>query len=215
MAFRPANRTLILRGLTCLLTLAGLVLLLAAVAPGTSAALEADVPVAPRNFKVSPSESGEIVVSWEAPAGDGGSEVTGYRVQWKEATGSWDTLDDVSEAAVTGTTHTITGLTNGVEYALRVIATNSIGVGAPSAEATATPAAPTPTPETQPVGSRSGSAKDGVYTWRDGDRIMHVQLVSETPIGSKSAGDLGASGAASGGRTIRVSRSSARNRGAV
>ena len=45
---------------------------------------------------------------------------------------------DVSEETVTGTTHTITGLT-GVEYTLRVIATNDVGDGQPSEEATGTP----------------------------------------------------------------------------
>ena len=35
---------------------------------------------------------------------------------------SWDDADDVSEANVKGTSHVITGLTDGVEYAVRVVA---------------------------------------------------------------------------------------------
>ena len=178
MAFQPANRTLILRGLTCLLTLAGLVLLLAAVAPGTAAATGADVPEAPRNLRVSPGESGELVVSWEAPAGAGGSAISGYKVQWKSGSDDYDGTPESSRQAVTGNdrlAHTISDLKDGTEYTVRVIATNGAGDGAPSAETTATPR-PAPAPEGQPDGPRGGSGEDGVYTWRDGDRIMTVRL---------------------------------------
>ena len=95
-------------------------------------------PDAPGNISVSPGESGELVVTWQAPSGDGGSAVTGYRVQWKESAASWDTPADVSEAAVIGTTHTITGLSDGMEYAVRVIATNEVGDSPPSGEQTGT-----------------------------------------------------------------------------
>ncbi len=178
MAFQPANWTLILRGLTCLLTLAGLVLLLAAVAPGTAAATGADVPEAPRNLRVSPGESGELVVSWEAPAGDGGSAISGYQVQWKSGSEDYDGAPESTRQAVTGNdrlTHTIGDLKDGTAYTVRVIATNGVGDGAPSAEATAAPHA-APTPEGQPAGPRDDSGEDGVYTWRDGDRIMTVRL---------------------------------------
>ena len=78
------------------------------------------------------------------PPSDGGSAITGYRVQWKDAARSWDTPADVSEATVTGTTQTITGLTDGVEYVIRVIATNDVGDGPPSEDATGTPRETTP-----------------------------------------------------------------------
>ena len=60
-------------------------------------------------------------------------------MQWKEAADSWDTEADISEATETGTTHTVTGLTGGVEYAVRVIATNDVGDGPASTEAKGTP----------------------------------------------------------------------------
>ena len=65
-------------------------------------------------------------------------------MQWKRAADSWDTPADVSEETVTGTTHTITGLTDGVEYAVRVIAVNDVGDGPPSDEATGTARETTP-----------------------------------------------------------------------
>ena len=65
-------------------------------------------------------------------------------MQWKEAGDGWDTPEDVFEATTTGTTLTITGLTGGTDYAVRVIAVNAVGPGAPSEEATGTPRETTP-----------------------------------------------------------------------
>ena len=104
-------------------------------APGTAAS-GSEAPGVPQYVQISPGQSQELVVSWNAPASDGGSAITGYKVQWKEAAGSWDTPADVSETTVTGKTHTITGLTGGLEYAVRVIAVNDIGDGPPSSEET-------------------------------------------------------------------------------
>ena len=102
-------------------------------------AVAATVPGQPAHLRVSPHDAQGLDLSWEAPASDGGSPVTGYKVRWKQANGSWDTPADVSEETVTGTTHTINGLTDGVEYKVRVIAVNAVGDGTPSAEATGTP----------------------------------------------------------------------------
>ena len=103
-------------------------------------AVAATVPAAPQSFTLATGDQDQqLVASWQAPSSNGGSDVTGYRVQWKESTGSWDTEADVSEATASGTTHTITGLTGGVEYAVRVIATNSAGDGPASTQASATP----------------------------------------------------------------------------
>ena len=91
-------------------------------------------------------------MEWEAPIwnvtdwlfngssaiGDGGSDITSYTVQWKEAAASWTNPSDVSSATVTGKTHAITGLTLGVPYSLRVVATNAIGDSIPSPDLTVT-----------------------------------------------------------------------------
>ena len=102
-------------------------------------AVAATKPGVPGHLNVSSQDTGALDVYWEAPASDGGSDVTGYRVQWKKTTGSWDTAADVSEATVTGTTHTITGLTDGVEYRVRVMGMNDVGEGLPSAERSGIP----------------------------------------------------------------------------
>ena len=64
-----------------------------------------------------------------------------YKVQWKQTSSSWDTDADVSET-ITGPGHRryhsydLDGLTPGVEYNIRVIATDSVGDSEPSNEIT-------------------------------------------------------------------------------
>ena len=96
-------------------------------------------PGVPGHLNVFPHDAGALDVYWEAPASDGGSDITGYKVQWKESADSWETPADVSEATASGTIHTITGLTDGVEYSVRVLATNRVGDSPPSVEQTGTP----------------------------------------------------------------------------
>ena len=108
----------------------------------TSAATDtvaATKPGVPGHPKVFPHDAEALDVYWEAPASDGGSDITGYKVQWKESADSWETPADVSEATASGTIHTITGLTDGVEYSVRVLATNGVGDSPPSVEQTGTP----------------------------------------------------------------------------
>ena len=73
-----------------------------------------------------------LSVSWTAPSGT----VTGYTVQWKSGSGEYDTTN---QATSTGTSYTISGLTNDTQYTLRVAAKNATGDGAWSADATGTP----------------------------------------------------------------------------
>ena len=106
-------------------------------------------PGAPNSLKVARHESGKLLASWNAP--DSGPAPTGYTVQWKESADDWDDADDVSVANVEGTSHVITGLTDGVEYAVRVVARKGDAAGDPSGEVTATPqetVAPSPSAAT-------------------------------------------------------------------
>ena len=59
------------------------------------------------------------------PPSTGGSSITGYRVQWK--TSSSGSYSSSHQADITGTSYTITGLTNGTAYNVRVRASNSVG----------------------------------------------------------------------------------------
>ena len=105
----------------------------------TATVAAATVPGEPGHLRVFPHDAQGLDLSWEAPTSDGGSPITGYKVQWKEEADSWETPEDVSETTVTGTTHTINGLTDGLEYTVRVLASNGVGDGGPSDEETGTP----------------------------------------------------------------------------
>ena len=47
-------------------------------------AAAATVPDEPGQLRVLPHDAQGLDVSWEAPAGGGGSAITSYKVQWKE-----------------------------------------------------------------------------------------------------------------------------------
>ena len=82
---------------------------------------------------------GTISVSWWTPHSNGGSAITGYKVQWKEAGDSWTDTARVSEIPEDSRNPlagkaTISGVTAGTLYTVRVIATNAVGDSQPSAE---------------------------------------------------------------------------------
>ena len=125
-----------------------------------TAVVAATTPAAPEDFIVVVTEAGHLAMTWNPPRwdsegemdgeptwGDGGSPITGYVLQWKEASESWDTEADVSESTTAGSVHIFSGLPSGTEYAFRVFAVNSVGRGTPSEVtiATNTPATGTPT----------------------------------------------------------------------
>ena len=69
--------------------------------------------------------------------------VDSYNIQWKQSSGSWDAPADVSETTrgpsrQRAVSHFLDGLTPGVEYNIRVIATDSAGDSEPSNEITYT-----------------------------------------------------------------------------
>lgn len=110
------------------------------------------IPTAP-TAAVAQRGNRSAVVSWQAPVDDGGSTLTGYIVQLESAEGAW--LDVATIPAPTLTAR-IRGLTNGVAYRVRVVATNTVGSSAPSDPSNTiiplgAPAAPTtPTTASQP-----------------------------------------------------------------
>ena len=86
------------------------------------------------------SGNARLVVNWVAVG-----NATGYKVQWKSGTQSYNTGDRQATIPSGSTTsHTIPSLTNGTEYTVRVTATRTgVNDGLPSAEEMETPAVPT------------------------------------------------------------------------
>ena len=82
----------------------------------------ADVPGAPSDVRAFPGDH-QAIVSWTAPASDGGRPITEYMV----------TSDPGSVIATTASTSaTVTGLTQNTEYTFTVTATNAAGTSASS-----------------------------------------------------------------------------------
>ena len=103
-----------------------------------------------------------IVVTWAAPADTGGSAVTGYKVQWRTKDEQYHSSREATVADLADLSHEVTGLANGTEHFVRVVAANDVGDGQPSAEAPFTPA-------TTPGAPRSVAAARGdrsvMVTW--------------------------------------------------
>lgn len=104
----------------------------------------ATTPGAPTSVTVSdPGTDGYALVSWTAPASNGGSAITDYAVQYSSNSGSsWTTFSDGTS---TSTSATVTGLTLDTAYIFRVAAVNAVGTGSYStASSSFTPVAHDP-----------------------------------------------------------------------
>ena len=92
---------------------------------------EATAPTVPRNLAAEPGDT-VVRITWDPPADDGGSDLTGYQIRGGLRT-SWLTIS----ATETGPA-TFSNLANGTEYTFEVRAVNAIGEG-PIASVKATP----------------------------------------------------------------------------
>ena len=102
----------------------------------------ASLPGAPRNLSLT-AGSQQIWASWDPPASDGGSDIEGYRVQFREGrSGAWEELSAFPKDTNTG----LTGIPNGVEFQVRVAAVNGAGTGPYTTPESATPHFPPGTP---------------------------------------------------------------------
>lgn len=117
-------------------------------ASGSVAVTPATVPDAPTIGTVSPGD-GSASVAFTPPASNGGAAITGYTATCTASGAS---------ATGTGATSpvTVSGLTNGTQYACSVIATNARGNSPASASANVTPAS---TPGAPTIGT--ATAGDG------------------------------------------------------
>jgi hypothetical protein len=100
----------------------------------------AEPPGVPADVQASAGNA-QATVSWSAPADDGGTPITDYRVTANSASQEPQTRS-VGDAQ---TSFVFTGLTNGTEYTFTIAAVNAVGVG-PASEASGpvTPTAPPP-----------------------------------------------------------------------
>ena len=94
-------------------------------------------PAAPTSLSAAAASTTQIDLSWSAPAKNGGSDVTGYRIEVSTDGGrTWSELVADTESADTGYLHK--GLTAGTTRHYRVLAINAVGTGSASGVASAT-----------------------------------------------------------------------------
>ncbi|MGI9256961.1 MAG: fibronectin type III domain-containing protein, partial [Salinispira sp.] len=143
-------------------------------------ATPATVPMAPTGLALMEKDK-KLTATWIAPTDNGGSDITGYEVQYREVAspaGSWLDSSNSGDSDVTDTNHDITGLTNGIEYDVRVYAVNDQGDGTPSDIAAATPdiAPALPTALTLTVGNEKLIATWAAPTDNGGTTITGYEL---------------------------------------
>ncbi|MCX6734792.1 MAG: S-layer homology domain-containing protein [Candidatus Peregrinibacteria bacterium] len=98
--------------------------------------VELVAPGAPTGLSATATSTTQINLSWTAPASDGGSTITGYKIERK--TGSGDYSSIVADTGTNGTTYSNTSLSAGTAYTYKVSTINAIGTGVASSEASAT-----------------------------------------------------------------------------
>lgn len=114
----------------------------------------ATVPNPPTNV-TGVSGNQQVTVSWNAPANNGGSPITGYTVTSNPGSIS---------ASSSTTTATVTGLTNGTAYTFRVVATNAVGNSGLSSPSAAVTPATVPDAPTNVVATAEDEAASITFT---------------------------------------------------
>ncbi len=91
--------------------------------PAATKRTERTAPTVPTAVSVA-TKSTSAILSWTAPASNGGSAITHYEYRYKASSGNYSAWRSTGD---TGTTFTVTGLTRSTEYSFEVRAVNSIG----------------------------------------------------------------------------------------
>ncbi|CAD6198887.1 unnamed protein product, partial [Caenorhabditis auriculariae] len=84
-----------------------------------------DKPAPPENITYPEVTRHTCTLNWDAPKDDGGSEITGYRIEYQELGSQiWDRVPGV----VATTSYTVRGLEHGQQYRFRIRAENLVGL---------------------------------------------------------------------------------------
>lgn len=86
-----------------------------------------DVPSTPKNFTVTDITETTVTLTWETPEDDGGSPITGYAVERRDASRrAWQTVKTVTDLSML-----CDNLVEDNSYVFRVSAVNQYGTSEP------------------------------------------------------------------------------------
>jgi hypothetical protein len=112
---------------------------------------------------------GQLTLAWTPPASDGGAPVVDYVVEHRTSpSGPWTLVPDGVSVA---TTATVTGLTNGTVYDVRVAAVTAMGTGSWSAPATGASGLPWTPASLTGLGLWLDAADAATFTLSDGASV--------------------------------------------
>lgn len=143
-----------------------------------------EISSAPQNLNAVAFSADQIDLSWEAPDDDGGSPITGYKIERSLDGMDWDII--VADTGNDDTTYSDIGLDHTTLYYYRVAAINSAGFGE-YASATETTFATTPTAP-QNLTAVTQSSTEILLDWDTpaddgGSPITGYKIYVESPVG--------------------------------
>ena len=161
-------------------------------------ATPATVPAAPTDLEAAVGDT-QVDLTWTKPSN---STITKYQLRHKAGTSFSDGDDslwtDIASSGASTTSHTVTGLTNGTEYAFEIRAVNDRGNSSASSTVTATPTLAVPAAPTG-LGATAGATKVTLmWTNPQNTSITKYQLrygAGTTVPASATWGDIADSGA--------------------
>ena len=132
------------------------------VGAGAASAASPDVmpatePDAPTGLSATVSDQ-EVDLIWTAPASNGGATILRYEYEL-DFSGTW------TSTGGTASSYTVTGLTNGQTYTLRVRAVNSVGAGLATSSRSATPTSTVVAPDTPSSLSATPGNRQVMLSW--------------------------------------------------
>jgi subtilase family serine protease len=130
------------------------------VAAFSAAAAVATPPTAPTGL-VASGGNAVVNLSWSAPASNGGSAITSYRIYRGTSSGAETLLTSVSPT----TSYSDTGVTSGITYYYEVTAVNVPGEGPRSNEASAAPTTSTVPTAPRNLTARTATSKGVTLSW--------------------------------------------------
>jgi hypothetical protein len=104
----------------------------------------------------------QSVLSWTAPADNGGSAVTDYVVQYSTSATFASSVTTFADGTTSSTGATVTGLSNGTPYYFRVAAVNTYGTSSYSGISTVITPATVPDAPTSVQGTSNANAQSSV-----------------------------------------------------